>query len=42
MDSLPSPQEKFRIADKDGNGKLEGEELVQMYGHGVNDEAGCF
>eukprot|EP00434_Breviolum_minutum_P008051 symbB.v1.2.007099.t1/scaffold431.1/size205911/12 len=31
-------KEKFRIADADGNGKLEGEELINMYGHGINDK----
>lgn len=31
-------KEKFKIADADGNGKLEGEELVNMYGHGVSDQ----
>ena len=32
-------KEKFVIADADGNNKLEGEELVQMYGHGMSDKA---
>ena len=34
-------EEKFVIADADGNNKLEGEELVQMYGHGMSDKVGA-
>ncbi|CAJ1371415.1 unnamed protein product [Effrenium voratum] len=29
---------KFKVADADNNGKLEGEELINMYGHGINEK----
>ncbi|CAE7791108.1 Mcat [Symbiodinium microadriaticum] len=31
-------REKFKLADADGDGKLQGEELVAMYGHGIDEK----